>query len=101
MRNSVESVPAGRRMLVVAPQPFYSDRGTPIAIRQLLEALSELGYQPDVLTYPLGRSPEIPKRRWRNSFWPTFSDGKEFLSGPSSCLFPIFRLLRSSVNSFW
>lgn len=53
-------MPIGRRILVVAPQPFYSDRGTPIATRHLLEALSELGYEIDVLTYPLGRSLDIP-----------------------------------------
>jgi len=46
---------AARRVLVVAPQPFYADRGTPIAVRQVLEALSRLGYRADVLTYPLGR----------------------------------------------
>ncbi len=33
---------AGRRILVVAPQPFYADRGTPIALRKVLEALSQL-----------------------------------------------------------
>lgn len=42
------------RILVVAPQPFYEDRGTPIAMRQVLLALSELGRQVDLLTYPVG-----------------------------------------------
>jgi glycosyltransferase involved in cell wall biosynthesis len=48
------------RVLVVAPQPFYEDRGTPIAVCQLLRALSELDYEVDVLTYPVGRPVEIP-----------------------------------------
>jgi glycosyltransferase involved in cell wall biosynthesis len=52
--------PAGLRVLVVAPQPFFTDRGTPIATRHLLKALCQLGYRPDVLTYPQGGSPEIP-----------------------------------------
>jgi glycosyltransferase involved in cell wall biosynthesis len=43
-----------RRVLVVAPQPFYEDRGTPIALRQVLEALGELGRPVDLLTYPVG-----------------------------------------------
>lgn len=47
------------RILLVAPQPFYADRGTPIAVRQVLEALSHLAYGVDVLTYPLGRTPQI------------------------------------------
>lgn len=54
---------AGNRVLVVAPQPFYEDRGTPIAVRQVLCALSELGYRVDLLTYPLGRALEIPRVR--------------------------------------
>ena len=44
-----------RRVLVVAPQPFYEDRGTPIAVRQAVEALSELGATVDLLTFPVGR----------------------------------------------
>jgi len=46
--------PGGRRILVVAPQPFYQDRGTPIALRQVLEALSQLGYAVDLLTFATG-----------------------------------------------
>lgn len=52
------------RVLVVAPQPFYEDRGTPIAVHQLLKALSELSYEVDVVTFPLGRSIEIPQVRY-------------------------------------
>ncbi|MEJ7809806.1 MAG: glycosyltransferase [Gemmatimonadaceae bacterium] len=51
------------RVLVVAPQPFYDDRGTPIAVRQLVEGLSELGYGVDVLTFPVGRDVDIPRVR--------------------------------------
>ncbi len=49
-----------RRILVVAPQPFYEDRGTPIALRQVLEALSELEYRVDLLTFPVGQDIELP-----------------------------------------
>lgn len=51
---------SGPRVLVVAPQPFYTDRGTPIATRYLIEALLELDYQVDVLTYPVGEPLGIP-----------------------------------------
>jgi len=44
----------GERVLVVAPQPFYDDRGTPIAVGQVIDALGQLGYAVDVLTYPVG-----------------------------------------------
>lgn len=52
------------RVLVVAPEPFYEDRGTPIAVCQLLQALSQLSYEVDVLTYPVGRTIEIPGVRY-------------------------------------
>ncbi|MGN6393538.1 MAG: glycosyltransferase family 4 protein [Gemmatimonadales bacterium] len=55
--------PRGGRLLVVAPQPFYQDRGTPIAVRQVLQALSELGRQVDLLTYPVGADIEYPGLR--------------------------------------
>ena len=58
-RQGVPTGPKQRRVLLVAPQPFYQDRGTPIAIRQVLEALSQLGYPVDVLTYPVGAEVEI------------------------------------------
>jgi glycosyltransferase involved in cell wall biosynthesis len=48
-------------VLVVAPQPFYEDRGTPIAVRDVLQALSDLSYAVDIVTYPVGRSIDIPR----------------------------------------
>ena len=53
----------GTRLLVIAPQPFYEDRGTPIAVKHLLEALSELGRDVDLLTYPVGKTVELPGLR--------------------------------------
>jgi glycosyltransferase involved in cell wall biosynthesis len=51
------------RILVVAPQPFYQDRGTPIALRQVLAALGELGRPVDLVTYPVGADVIIPGLR--------------------------------------
>ena len=48
------------RILVVAPQPFYQERGTPIATRLLLEALQAAGHSVDVLTYHVGDDPQLP-----------------------------------------
>jgi glycosyltransferase involved in cell wall biosynthesis len=62
---------AARRILVVAPQPFYQDRGTPIALRQVLQAASELGYRVDLLTYPVGTDVHLPGIR-------TFRAGNPF-----------------------
>ena len=57
--GGVAEVP-GRRILVVAPQPFYEDRGTPIAVRQVLQALGELGRSVDLLTFPIGNDIGVP-----------------------------------------
>ncbi|MCH7637596.1 MAG: glycosyltransferase [Proteobacteria bacterium] len=42
-------------VLIVAPQPFYEDRGTPIAIRQVITGLTNIGYGVEILTYPIGK----------------------------------------------
>ena len=47
------------RVLVVAPQPFNQERGTPIATRLLLEALQAAGHSVDVLTYHVGEDPKL------------------------------------------
>lgn len=54
---------ASRRILVVSPQPFYQDRGTPIALRQVLQAASELGYQVDLVSLPVGTDVHLPGLR--------------------------------------
>jgi glycosyltransferase involved in cell wall biosynthesis len=60
--QSSQDIEAARslRILVAAPQPFFQERGTPIAVRHVVQSLSDLGFTVDVLTFPLGRSPEIP-----------------------------------------
>jgi glycosyltransferase involved in cell wall biosynthesis len=42
------------KILLLAPHPFYQERGTPIAVNLLLQSLSSLGHTVDVLTYPEG-----------------------------------------------
>ena len=51
------------RVLMVAPQPFYEDRGTPIAIRHVLEALSKAGHMVDLLTFSAGADISLPGLR--------------------------------------
>jgi glycosyltransferase involved in cell wall biosynthesis len=47
------------RILLIAPQPFYQERGTPIAIRMLVETLCAQGHAVDLLTYHEGVDLEI------------------------------------------
>lgn len=48
------------RILVLAPQPFFVPRGTPIAVRALLRTLTAEGHSCDVLVFAEGQDPEIP-----------------------------------------
>lgn len=47
------------RILLVAPQPFYQERGTPIAVRMLVEVLCGQGHVVDLLTYHEGADLDI------------------------------------------
>ncbi len=48
------------KILMLAPQPFFTPRGTPFSVLYRLRALSRLGHEVDLLTYHIGDSPEIP-----------------------------------------
>jgi len=48
------------KILMIAPQPFFEPRGTPISVYQRLQGLSSLGYQVDLLTYHVGMDVDIP-----------------------------------------
>ena len=52
------------RLLVLAPQPFFTLRGTPIAVRLLLEALAADGHRIDAVVFPGGEPVEIPGVRF-------------------------------------
>lgn len=45
-------------ILLLAPQPFYQERGTPLAVDLILKALSERGDRVDVMTYHEGKDVE-------------------------------------------
>lgn len=53
------SIPPSMRILLVAPQPFYQERGTPIAVRMLVEVLCGQGHAVDLLTYHEGADLDI------------------------------------------
>ncbi len=42
------------RILMVAPEPVFSPRGTPFSVAFRTKALTELGHQVDLVTYPFG-----------------------------------------------
>ncbi len=50
----------GMKILLLAPHPFYQERGTPIAVNLLLQALSQQGHTVDLLTYHEGTDVSHP-----------------------------------------
>ncbi len=50
----------GLKILMLATFPFFSYRGTPIAVKSRLDALSKLGHQVDVITYHVGSDFDLP-----------------------------------------
>lgn len=68
-------------ILVLAPHPFFQARGTPLAVRTVLEFLSTRGHHVDVLTFHEGEDVDIPNCRihriprplWIRNIRPGFS----------------------------
>ena len=50
-------------ILLLAPQPFLTQRGTPLATKMLLESLSRRGYKTDVMVYAEGEDVSIERCR--------------------------------------
>ena len=48
------------RILMIAPEPFLEPRGTPFSVYYRIKALLLLGYEVDLVTYPIGKQVEMP-----------------------------------------
>ncbi len=48
------------RVLLLAPQPFYQERGTPMNVRLMCAILGKAGYEVDLLVFPTGNDLQIP-----------------------------------------
>ena len=48
------------RLLWIAPQAFYSSRGTPMNVRRLAEAIAGAGHSIDLVTYGFGADVALP-----------------------------------------
>ncbi len=61
MEEKVTAPPqAQARVLLIAPQPFYQERGTPMNVRLMCTILGEAGYEVDLLVFPTGNALQIP-----------------------------------------
>lgn len=93
------------RVLFLAPQPFFIERGTPIAVRAAVETLARAGHEIDLLVYHLGADIELPPNV-RLIRMPGVAGVTEMRPGPSlaklRCLFHFFGAARrlAKQNSY-
>jgi glycosyltransferase involved in cell wall biosynthesis len=88
------------KILMLAPQPFFQPRGTPISVYFRLHALSSLGHEVDLVTYHLGEDKEFPHVRILRI--PNLMGIKTIKIGPSWKKLPLdlFLLLKTTGRLF-
>src|SRR5437867_12540152 len=69
------------RILMIAPEPFFEPRGTPFSEFHRIRALTALGHQVDLVTYPFGQPVSMPGLRVFRSLRPPLVGGVKV--GPS------------------
>jgi glycosyltransferase involved in cell wall biosynthesis len=79
------------KILMLAPQPFFQPRGTPISVYFRLKALSSLGHEVDLITYHLGEDKEFAGVRIYRT--PRLPGIKKIKIGPSLIKLPLDILL--------
>lgn len=79
------------KILVLAPQPFFRVRGTPINVRNIVTALAEAGHRVDLLCYPMGDDLSLPGVRLLRS--PRVPFIRDVKVGPSPAKFPMDLLM--------
>ena len=80
---------------MIAPEPFFEPRGTPFSEFHRIRALTALGHQVDLVTYPFGRDVSMPGLRVFRCLRPPFVRGVRI--GPSLAKVPLDALLALSA----
>ena len=80
---------------MIAPEPFFEPRGTPFSEFHRIRALTALGHQVDLVTYPFGQEVSMPGLRVFRSLRPPFVHGVKI--GPSLAKIPLDALLALSA----
>jgi glycosyltransferase involved in cell wall biosynthesis len=78
-------------ILMIAPEPFFQPRGTPISVYFRTTALGELGHRTDLFTYPLGEDVAIKNLRIFRA--PNILGLRRIKIGPSLVKIPLDALL--------
>lgn len=80
---------------MIAPEPFFEPRGTPFSEFHRIRALTELGHEVDLVTYPFGSDVSMPGLRVFRALRPPFIRGVKI--GPSLAKLPLDATLTLSV----
>jgi glycosyltransferase involved in cell wall biosynthesis len=83
------------RILMIAPEPFFEPRGTPFSEFHRIRALTALGHEIDLATYPFGEDVSLPGLRVFRSLRPPFL--RRVKVGPSLAKIPLDALLTLTV----
>jgi len=79
------------KILMLAPEPFFQPRGTPISVYFRIRTLGDLGHHVDLVTYPLGG--DVPLENLRVLRVPNILGLKTIKIGPSLAKLPLDALL--------
>ncbi len=79
------------RILTLAPQPFFQPRGTPFSELYRARALTELGHEVDMVTYPIGEDVQV--RGLRILRTPRIPGIRQVRVGPSLAKIPLDALV--------
>ena len=83
------------RILMIAPEPFFQPRGTPFSEYYRTRALTELGHEVDMVTYPIGEDVSIPGLRIFRA--PGIPGIRKISIGPSLAKLPLDVMVFSSA----
>jgi glycosyltransferase involved in cell wall biosynthesis len=75
------------KILMLAPEPFFQPRGTPISVYFRTTALTALGHEVDLVTYPLGEDVRMAKLKIFRL--PNFLRLRKIRIGPSVAKIPL------------
>ena len=75
------------RILMIAPEPFLEPRGTPLSVYHRAKALLSLGYEVDLVTYPMGKPVTLQGLKIYRA--PTFPFIRTVKIGPSLAKLPL------------
>jgi glycosyltransferase involved in cell wall biosynthesis len=85
------------KILMIAPEPFFQPRGTPFSEYHRLQALSKLGHEVDLITYPIGENMAIDNVTIYRSLKLPFVENVKI--GPS--LIKILLDIPLFIQAFW